>query len=391
MKNIDSRMITAATVLAVIAFLAFPLGAQEAKWEQQTDFQKRLKPTRLSMMEAEFSGTPLSSDPGFLADRLAIINHVTAYSFLIDEGRWEAWFGLFSDDILFETTVPGFGTIRVKGKDAFRKFVDVRYRGPGSETNAVAHRHTMGNVHVAAQTENSAEVRTYLLISNAHPDGKFYVFTSGTYNVSLEKRDGQWTITRWYIEIDAMAPPSEVAEYPGIEFIPDDRSETKAKAGMPAAIPPVETISQFNYLYHFGNFYVGGQPFLEELRWLGEQGVTTIVNLRTEEETREFEQQAYDERVVAEKLGFAYSVVPVNGIEGYTPKNLQAFIHLIDPGTKTLIQCRTAHRATDFFVAYLIQTESYSVKEALNIGQEMKLVLPLARLLGRDFEVVLKE
>jgi 3-phenylpropionate/cinnamic acid dioxygenase small subunit len=156
--------------------------AQEKKWEELTDFQKRLKPSRLNMMQADNSGKPLPADPKVLADRLAIINHVTAYSFLIDEGRWDEWFDLFSDDILFETTAPCFGTISVKGKEAFRKFVNVRFRGPGSEKNAIAHRHTMGNVHVAEQTENSAEVRTYLLISNAHPDGKFYVFTSGTYS-----------------------------------------------------------------------------------------------------------------------------------------------------------------------------------------------------------------
>ena len=195
------------------------------QWETPTDFQKRLKPERLPMMEADYSGVPPKADLQFLADRMAIINHVTAYSFLIDEGRWEQWYALFSDNILFETTTPCFGTIRVKGKEAFRKFVDVRFRGPGSETNDTAHRHTMGNVHVAEQTETTAQVRTYLLISNAHSDGKFYVFTSGTYSATLEKRDGKWTITRWYIEVDATAPKSTIPSIPGIEFIPDDRPE----------------------------------------------------------------------------------------------------------------------------------------------------------------------
>ena len=199
----------------------------EQKWETLTDFQKRLKPERLAMIQADYSGIPPKADLQFLADRLAIINHVTAYSFLIDEGRWDEWFALFSEDILFETTVPCFGTIRAKGKEAFRKFVDVRFRGPGSETNDTAHRHTMGNVHVAYQSEDTAYVRTYLLISNAHSDGRFYVFTSGTYNATLEKRDGKWTITRWYIEVDATAPKSTIPDIPGIEFIPDERPECK--------------------------------------------------------------------------------------------------------------------------------------------------------------------
>jgi len=197
------------------------------QWEELTDFQKRLKPERLPMMEADYSGEPPKADLQFLADRMAILNHVTAYSFLIDEGRWDQWYALFSEDILFETTTPCFGTIRVKGMEAFRKFVDVRFRGPGSEKNDTAHRHTMGNMHIAEQTETTAEVRTYLLISNAHSDGRFQVFTSGTYNASLEKRDGKWTITRWYIEVDAVAPKSTIPEIPGIEFIPDDRPECK--------------------------------------------------------------------------------------------------------------------------------------------------------------------
>jgi 3-phenylpropionate/cinnamic acid dioxygenase small subunit len=203
--------------------------AQIEQWETLTDFQNRLTPKRLPMVQADNSGKPLTGKRA-IADRQAIINQVTAYSFLIDEGRWDAWYDLFSEDILFETTAPCFGTIRVKGKEAFKRFVDIRFKGPGSETNRVAHRHTMGNVHVAAQTDTTAEVRTYMLISNAFPDGKFQVFTSGTYNASLRKRNGAWTITRWYIETDAPVPPSKV-DIPGVEFIPDEESDCSGIKG----------------------------------------------------------------------------------------------------------------------------------------------------------------
>lgn len=43
-------------------------------------------PPRLEMPVADFSGT-VNTDPQFIADRLAIQNHVMAYSYLIDEGR----------------------------------------------------------------------------------------------------------------------------------------------------------------------------------------------------------------------------------------------------------------------------------------------------------------
>jgi len=196
-------------------------------WEELTDFQQRLHPRRLDMAEADYSGIPLPADLQFLADRLAIINHVTAYSFLIDEARWELWFALFSDDILFETTVPCFGTIRARGRAAFEEFVNLRFRPPGSEISTMIHRHHMGNIHVCEQTATTAQVRTYMLVTDVPEDGGFKPLTSGTYNGTLEKRDGRWLITRWYIEVDAPVRKSTIPEGAGgsLEFISDDRPE----------------------------------------------------------------------------------------------------------------------------------------------------------------------
>jgi len=181
------------------------------------------------MVEADYSGS-VNSDPQFIADRLAILNHVSAYSYLIDEGRWDEWYALFSDDVVFESTVPCFGTVRAKGKKAFKAFTDLRYRGPGSEKNTTMRRHTQGNYHVAKQTKDSAEVRTYMLISAAPAEGGFKVLTSGTYNATLKKRNGKWTITRWYIEVDAPVKSSAIPEGAAskdMEFIPDTRAECK--------------------------------------------------------------------------------------------------------------------------------------------------------------------
>ena len=199
--------------------------------ETQTDFQKRIPgPKKLAMTEADYSGD-VHKDPQFIADRQAIINHVNAYSYLFDEQRFDEWYDLFTDDVVFETTTPCFGTIIAKGKEAFKGVVDLRYRGPGSEKVKTMRRHTMGNVHVAKQTKDSAEVRTYLFISSAAPDGTFTIHTSGTYNATLVKRNGQWKISRWYIEIDAplkaSALPKDTKLSKNIEFIPDTRDMCK--------------------------------------------------------------------------------------------------------------------------------------------------------------------
>jgi len=227
MRDLLKTLIIIAVVLAFVPVVISPVQAGEKRWAPQTEFQKRLNPKRLPMAGADNSGKPLPADPQFLADRLAIINHVTAYAYLIDEGRWDEWYDLFSDDVVFESTVPCFGTIRTKGKKAFRKFTDLRYRGPGSEKNRTVRRHTMGNVHVVSQTATTALVRTYMLISAAPPDAPFKVLTSGTYNATLEKRNGKWTITRWYIEVDAPVKKSTVPKIEGVEYIPDNNPQCK--------------------------------------------------------------------------------------------------------------------------------------------------------------------
>ena len=174
-------------------------------------------PARLHMEKADISGT-VNKDPEWIADRLAILNHLTAYSYLIDEGRYDDWFALFSDDIVFETTTPVIGTARTKGKEAFKAVIFERYI-KGEAGRKAMRRHTQGNIHVSEQTPTTAKARTYMLISTVPLADKLSVLTTGTYNAELAKRNGKWTITRWYIEADAPLAPSKVT--PGVEWTPD--------------------------------------------------------------------------------------------------------------------------------------------------------------------------
>ena len=167
-------------------------------------------PKRFEMETADNTGR-VNKDLQFIADRQAIINTVTAYAFLIDEGRWEDWFALFSDDIEFVNTTPELGTVITRGKKVFRQIADDRYIQPG-KTSIAVRRHTMGNIHVVEQTATTAKVRTYMLISNVPAADKLHLLTTGTYNANLEKRNDRWVITRWYIEADAPLSPSKLPE-----------------------------------------------------------------------------------------------------------------------------------------------------------------------------------
>jgi SnoaL-like domain len=71
------------------------------KVKQFTPHANVPRPPMLEVAVADNSGT-VHTDPTYIADRQAIINHVMAYSYLIDEGRWDDWFALFSDDVVFE-------------------------------------------------------------------------------------------------------------------------------------------------------------------------------------------------------------------------------------------------------------------------------------------------
>jgi hypothetical protein len=140
------------------------MAKSEGKGQQFVPHSNVPGPVRLKTPLADNSGT-VNTDPLFMADRLAIISHVMAYSYLIDEGRWDDWFALFSDDIVFENTTPELGIVLIKGMKVFKDMVNSRYIVPGKTSKGVR-RHTQGNVHVAEQTATTAKVRTYMLISS---------------------------------------------------------------------------------------------------------------------------------------------------------------------------------------------------------------------------------
>jgi 3-phenylpropionate/cinnamic acid dioxygenase small subunit len=178
-------------------------------------------PRRLHMEVADGSGQ-VNTDIQFIADRQAIVNTITAYSYFFDEGRWEEFFALFSEDLVFEITAPEIGTVISHGKKVFQEIFQVRY----GKTSTAVRRHTQGNVHVAEQTATTAKVRTYLLISTVPAADKLQVLTTGTYNAELEKREGRWVITRWYIEVDAPLATSSLPEglsKEELQWIPDPR------------------------------------------------------------------------------------------------------------------------------------------------------------------------
>lgn len=103
------------------------------------------------------------------------------------------------------------------------------------------------------------------------------------------------------------------------------------------------------------DIFVTGQPTERALRELREQGVTTVVNLRTPEEmTRNVK---FDEASFVASLGMQYVHLPVRGNDQYpySPATLAKFRDAVSNAKgKVLLHCTVAWRASHLWAAYLI-------------------------------------
>lgn len=146
----------------------------------------------------------------------------------------------------------------------------------------------------------------------------------------------------------------------------------------------VEIISQFEHLYLHGGTYICGQPSMETLQWLKDQGVDCIINLRSEKEMKEYEKDEYCEPDYSKALGLEYVNCPVAGTDDYTPENLATVCDLLDAHAHAALHCRSAGRATWFYMAYLVDRKGYALNDAINIGRQMRFTFLLEELLDRE-------
>ena len=138
-----------------------------------------------------------------------------------------------------------------------------------------------------------------------------------------------------------------------------------------------------------GNVYVGGQPSREALDWLKSEGVTAVVNLRTQPEMDDRERVPYDEAAALDSLGIEYVHLPMGGNGApYTPAALERFAETVDgAGGKVLLHCTVGWRASHMWVAYLARYRGMELNEAIEHGRAINLgTQPYEELLGNDME-----
>lgn len=132
--------------------------------------------------------------------------------------------------------------------------------------------------------------------------------------------------------------------------------------------------------YKGGDFYFSGQPDESTLRWLADEGVKMIVNLRTEGEMALVN---FDEINLINTLGMDYVSIHIGGMSGYTPEMVDSFAQALQNRKgKVLIHCAIGGRVTLLWMAYLVKYQGLSLNEAVAIGKRMKFTFPLEDLLG---------
>lgn len=154
-----------------------------------------------------------------------------------------------------------------------------------------------------------------------------------------------------------------------------------APAGDPVHLEDVEGVDN---CYLDGPVCIASQPSAAALRGFADDGVTVVINLRTDKEMEGLE---YDEAALCAEAGLEYLRIPLGGKDpGYKPEALERFARAMEEHDgKALIHCASGGRATHMYVAYLIQSRGYSLDDAYAVGLKLRYQpLPVGQLLDRE-------
>jgi len=121
-----------------------------------------------------------------------------------------------------------------------------------------------------------------------------------------------------------------------------------------------------------GDLYIAGQPLSEAvLVDLKAEGVTTVINLRIDEEMENPKSTPIDEAGILARLDLKYIHIPSGGEKHpFSPATLDQFASALEQSEgKVLLHCNSARRATHIWVAYLLKYKNMPLDEALGYGR----------------------
>lgn len=118
------------------------------------------------------------------------------------------------------------------------------------------------------------------------------------------------------------------------------------------------------------NIWIGPQPSEQDFSQFAVKEIGTIINTRTETEMKQLD---YNEVDQASNFNMAYELLEIGTGHGYSPAKLNEFNDLMtaNAGKNMLLHCRSGHRVTQLYTAWLIKYQDKSPAEALEaIGSD---------------------
>lgn len=113
-------------------------------------------------------------------------------------------------------------------------------------------------------------------------------------------------------------------------------------------------------------FIFCGRPTEGGLAYLKEQGVGTVVNLRTDQEMAEV---PFDEAEVVRTLGMNYVRIPVSG-STFSVQTVDEFAAVLESTREPIaVHCASSNRVGGLWAAYLVLHRGMPIEEAIERGK----------------------
>lgn len=155
-----------------------------------------------------------------------------------------------------------------------------------------------------------------------------------------------------------------------------------------------KTIKRPSYtqlLFQSDNIFIGPQPQYVDFKTIKAAGFTKVINLRTPDEMKELK---FHEDHLLDKADIDYDLIPIGGKEyQYSPTKLAEFAKSLESAEgKVLLHCRSGHRASQLWAAYLVKYQGKTPDQALAKVKDMGWwPMPMEALLDKKLHVTIEE
>ena len=161
--------------------------------------------------------------------------------------------------------------------------------------------------------------------------------------------------------------------------------KSNRKLDIPTSKEEILLLDSVVNLYKAGDFFISGQPNNSIITALKNQDLRLIINVRTPEEMEIIKENGFDEEAFSDSLNIAYVNIPIGGNFGFNQKainDINDAIQLHDGNV--MIHCGGAGRATNAWMAWLINYYDIPIDDAISLGKQMQFRFYLEDLLGYE-------